>query len=233
MEVKMKDCGQYRLKAAKAAPLRYHRRDLSEEKKWAGLVWRGRSRVFSPSHSVGLAWVVFQRKLAQTVAFNWLLQTQNVYSALRRPSWPLLGRRPRPVQQIADVQGREVACRAQVCSWCGAESGKKNRGWKEELASRGNSRCSQRSFARVRCVEYKAALSLPPRTHSACFWQISQEEPGPAVAKQAAAPNTLFKPSKQTPRQNSRLPSEWICLFWSLENEVKKKMPSENLTVNV
>lgn len=40
--------------------------------------------MFSPWHSAGLTSVVFRRKLAQTVAFNWLLQIQNVYSALRR-----------------------------------------------------------------------------------------------------------------------------------------------------
>lgn len=69
--------------------------------KLAGVV----QRVRSPSHSVGLTSAVFQRKLAQTVAFNWFLQIQNVYSALHRSSQQLHGQWP---WQLADVQEREA-----------------------------------------------------------------------------------------------------------------------------
>lgn len=122
------------------------------EKKLAGVVRRGRSRVFSPSHSVGLSSAVFQRKLAQTVVFNWLLQIQNVYSALHRSSRPLHGRRLRPVQQIADVQGERGGVQSSGMQLVCCRVRKNSRDWKEARrlceswpAAR-NSRCGQEAL---------------------------------------------------------------------------------------
>ena len=112
--------------------------------------WGGAERQVKVFFSFTLCWPhlgCFSKGSWQRLwLFNWLLQIQNVYSALRRSCQPLHGRRLRPVQQRADVQGIG-RCRAQVCSFCGAKSGKKNKTKKKQSRLRGTQGAAKKLLA--------------------------------------------------------------------------------------
>lgn len=139
--------------------------------------------MFSASHSAGLPWVVFQRKLAQTVAFNWLLQIQNVYSALRRTDDHGCGRDSR----LLVSRGREAGCRAQVCSRRGAEL--------------------RRNQARLEGSE-EAPQALPRAMWGTQGSACRSRNQDPVWLNRAVCQIRNLKRRKQTPRQNVRRPSE-------------------------